>query len=279
MARAIWSGSISFGLVNVPVKLHAAVKRKDVHFHQLDEKSGARIRNRRVSESSGREIPNERIVKGYELDKGTYVPVTDEELEAVEPERTHTIDVEDFVSLTEVDPLQFVNTYWVAPQGDKGASKSYALLRDAMDRTGRVAIARFVMRTKEHLVMLRPVDSALALHTMLYPDEIVPASEVDGLPVRAKADDRELKMASQLIESLSVEWNPKRYKDTYREKLLDVIKRKAKGEEIVIEPEHKEAAEVVDLMAALEASIEASKQRGGRSRSKSRPRSRARKSA
>jgi DNA end-binding protein Ku len=277
MARALWSGSISFGLVNVPVKLYPAIRHKDVHFHQLDEKSGARIRNRRVSETSGREVPSDRIVKGYELDQGTYVPVTDEELEAVEPERTHTIDVEDFVALAEVDPLQYVNTYWVSPAGDRGAPKAYALLRSAMERTDRVAIARFVLRTKEHLVMLRPAENALALHTMLYPDEIVAASDVDGLPVRVKADDRELKMASQLIESLTVKWDPKRYKDTYREKLLDVIKRKAKGEEIVTEPDREKAAEVVDLMAALEASIEASRQRGGKSRSKSR--SRARKSA
>jgi DNA end-binding protein Ku len=277
MAPALWSGSISFGLVNVPVKLYPAIRHKDVHFHQLDEKSGARIRNRRVSETSGREVPSDRIVKGYELDQGTYVPVTDEELEAVEPERTHTIDVEDFVALAEVDPLQYVNTYWVSPAGDRGAPKAYALLRSAMERTDRVAIARFVLRTKEHLVMLRPAENALALHTMLYPDEIVAASDVDGLPVRVKADDRELKMASQLIESLTVKWDPKRYKDTYREKLLDVIKRKAKGEEIVTEPDREKAAEVVDLMAALEASIEASRQRGGKSRSKSR--SRARKSA
>jgi len=274
VARATWSGSISFGLVNVPVKLYSAVRKKDVHFHQLDEKSGARIRNRRVSETSGREVPSERIVKGYELNKGTYVPVTDEELEAVEPERTHTIDVEDFVSLHDVDPLQYVSTYWVAPDGAKGAPKAYALLRDAMDRTDRVAIGRFVMRTKEHLVMLRPVDNTLVLHTMLYPDEIVASSDVDGLPVRVKTDARELKMASQLIESLTVEWDPKRYKDTYRERLLDVIKRKAKGEEIVTEPVHEHAAEVVDLMAALEASIEGSKKRGRRTGSKSRSRSR-----
>jgi DNA end-binding protein Ku len=281
MARAVWSGAISFGLVNVPVKLYPAVRRKDVHFHQLDEKSGARIRNRRVSETSGREVPSERIIKGYELDKGTYVPVTDEELDAVEPERTHTIDVEDFVALDEVDPLQYSNTYWIAPDGAKGAPKAYALLRDAMDRTDRVAIARFVLRTKEHLVMLRPVDSALALHTMLYPDEVVAASDVDGLPVRSKVDDRELKMASQLVDSLTVKWDPKRYKDSYREKLLDVIKRKAQGEEIVTEPQQEKSADVVDLMAALEASIDASKQRRGRAsaRPRSRSRSRSRKSA
>ncbi len=277
MARAVWSGSISFGLVNVPVKLYAAVRHKDVHFHQLDEKSGARIRNRRVSEETGREVPLERIVKGYEVSKGTYVPVTDEDLEAVEPEHTRTIDVEDFVALDEVDPMHFDATYWVTPDG-KRASKAYALLRDAMDRTDRVAIGRFVMRTKEHLVLLRAVGGSLALHTMLYPDEIVAASDIDGLPVRSKPDSREVKMAEQLIDSLTVKWDPKRYHDVYRERLLDVIERKAKGEEIVTEPQAEPAAEVVDLMAALEASIEASKKRGKRG-SRSRSKSRTRKSA
>ena len=170
MPRAIWSGSISLGLVNVPVRLFSAVKRKDVHFHQLQESSGARIRYKKVSESSGREVAGDHIVKGYELSKGNYVPVTDEDFEAVEPERTHTVEIEDFVALEEVDPLQFTNTYWVAPQDTKGASKAYALLREAMDKKGRVAVGRFVMRTKEHLVLLRPVRSALVLHTMRYPD-------------------------------------------------------------------------------------------------------------
>jgi DNA end-binding protein Ku len=213
-----------------------------------------------VSEKSGREVDSEDIVKGYEISKGNYVTVTDEDFEAAEPERTHTIDVEDFVAIDEVDPTHFVNTYWIAPQDSKGASKAYALLRDAMDKKGRVAIARFVMRTKEHLVLLRPVNGALALHTMLFPDEIVAANDVDGLPVRVKAEAREMKMAEQLIESLTVKWNPKKYRDTYREKLLDVIKRKAKGEEIVTEPQEKRA-DVVDLMEALEASIKASKSR------------------
>ncbi|MEY2449693.1 MAG: end-binding protein Ku, partial [Acidimicrobiaceae bacterium] len=192
--------------------------------------------------------------------KGNYVTVTEEDFEAAEPERTHTIEVEDFVDLDEVDPMHYVNTYWVAPQDTKGAAKAYALLRDAMDRKNRVAIARFVLRTKEHLVVIRPVNGALAVHTMLFPDEIVAASEVDGLPVRVKADPREVKMAEQLVESLTVKWNPKKYRDTYREKLLDVIKRKAKGEEIVTEPREKQA-DVVDLMAALEASIQATKSR------------------
>lgn len=260
MARAIWSGSISFGLVNVPVKLYSAVQHKDVHFHQLQEKTGARIRYKKVSESSGREVDNDDIVKAYEVSDGNYVPVTDEDFEAAEPERTHTVEIEDFVALEDVDPLQFTNTYWISPEDSKGASKAYALLRDAMEKKERVAVGRFVMRTKEHLVLIRPVDNALALHTMLFPDEVVAASDVDGLPVRARPNPREVKMAEDLIESLTVKWNPKKYHDTYRERLLDIIKRKAKGEEIVTEP-REERAEVVDLMAALEASIEANKSR------------------
>jgi DNA end-binding protein Ku len=260
MARAIWSGSISLGLVNVPVKLHSAVKRKDVHFHQLREGTGDRVRYKKVSEKSGREVDTEDIVKGYEVSKGNYVTVTDEDFEAAEPERTHTIEIEDFVAIEEVDPIHFVNTYWIAPQDSKGSSKAYALLRDAMEKKGRVAIGRFVLRTKEHLVLIRPVSGALAVHTMLFPDEIIAANEVDGLPVRVKPDAREVKMAEQLIDSLTVKWNPKKYRDTYREKLLDVIKRKAKGEEIVTEP-REQRADVVDLMAALEASVKASKSR------------------
>lgn len=260
MARAIWSGSISLGLVNVPVKLHSAVKHKDVHFHQLREGTGDRIRYKKVSEKSGREVDSGDIVKGYEVSKGSYVTVTDEDFEAAEPERTHTIDIEDFVDIDEVDPIHFVTTYWIAPQDSKGSAKAYALLRDAMDKKRRVAIARFVLRTKEHLVLIRPVSGALALHTMLFPDEIIAANEVDGLPVRVKPDPREVKMAEQLVDSLTVKWNPKKYRDTYREKLLDVIKRKAKGEEIVTEP-REQRADVVDLMAALEASVKASKSR------------------
>src|SRR4051812_28662168 len=254
MPRAIWTGSISLGLVNVPVKLHSAVQHKDVHFHQLQEATGSRIRYKKVSEKSGREVDTEDIVKGYEVSKGNYVTVTDEDFEAAEPDRTHTIEVDDFVAIDEVDPIHFVNTYWIAPEDSKGSSKAYALLRDAMNKKGRVAVARFVLRTKEHLVLIRPVNGALALHTMLFPDEVIAVNDVDGLPVRAKPEPREVKMAEQLIDSLTVKWNPKKYRDTYRDKLLDVIKRKAKGEEIVTEP-HEKRADVVDLMEALEASI------------------------
>jgi DNA end-binding protein Ku len=167
-----------------------------------------------------------------------------------------------------VDPLHFTNTYWVAPQDSKGASKAYALLREAMDKKQRVAVGRFVLRTKEHLVLVRPVDNAMTLHTMLYPDEIVTTSDVDGLPVRVKPEPRELKAAEQLVDALTVAWDPKKYGDTYRDKLLNIIKRKAKGEDIVTEP-REERAEVVDLMAALEASIEATSSRRRRRTKKS----------
>jgi len=267
MARALWKGSISLGLVNVPVRLYTAVKKKDVHFHQLQDTTGARIRNKKVSESTGREVDTDHIIKGYEVSKGNYVEVTDAEFEAAEPERTHTIDIDDFVALEDIDPLQFTNTYWVAPEDSKGASTAYALLRDAMEKKERVAIGQFVMRTKQHLVLLRPIERALALHTMLYADEVIHAKDVEGLPVRAKAAPKEMRMAEQLIESLTVDWKPSKYRDTYREKLLKVIERKAKGEEIVVEPQE-ERAEVVDLMAALEASIEASKSKGRKTRAK-----------
>lgn len=264
MARAIWTGSISFGLVNVPVKLYAAQQEQDVHFHQLQAKTGARIRNKRVSERTGKEVDYEDIVKGYELRDGEYVVVTPEDLEAVEPERTHVISIEDFVELEEIDPIYFKTTYWIAPEKNAGGQKAYALLAKAMDDAGRIAIGRFVMRTKEHLVAIRPVGGALALETMLFPDEVVAAKDVENVPSRTKVTDRERRAAKQLIDSLTVDWDPARYHDTYREAVLDMIKRKAKGEEIVA-AETPRRAEVVDLMAALEASIEAN--RSGRRRS------------
>lgn len=261
MARAIWKGSISFGLVNVPVKLYSAASEKDVHFHQLDEKTGARIRHMKVSEKSNREVPTERIVRGYELDEDHYVTVTDEEYEAVEPERTHKIELEEFVDLADIDPVHYQRSYWLVPDGSAGAAKAYALLRDAMEVQERVAIGRFVPRAKPHLVTIRPTQHSLVLHTMLFPDEVVAAKDVDGLPVRAKAARREVEAAGALIDSMAGPWKPDRYRDTYREALLDVIKRKAKGEEIVVPEQPERRAEVVDLMKLLEESVQ---EAGGR---------------
>lgn len=266
MPRAIWSGSVSFGLVNVPVRLFNATRDKDVHFHQLDEKSGSRIRYRKVSEKTGREVPEERIVSAYELDDGNYVTLTDEEMDAVEPERTHTIDIEDFVALEEIDPIQVDRTYWLVPEDQQGAKKAYALLREALERSERVGIGRFVLRTKEHLVAIRSLQNALVVHTMRFGDEVVKASSLDGLPVRSKVGDRELSAAEKLIDSLATTFDPKRYRDTHRDRLLKVIERKAEGEEIVVEEAPQKEAEVVDLMAALEESVKNASKSRSRSR-------------
>ncbi len=256
MPRAIWSGSISFGLVNVPVKLYSAVRKKNVRFHQLDEKTGARVRNKRVSEKSGREVPYEQIVKAYEVAKGNFVPVTDEDFEAMAPEDTRTIEIEDFVALDEIDPMYFESTYWLAAEKNKGARKAYALLTKAMGKSGRVAIGRFVMRGKQHLATLRAVDGTIALHGMLFPDEIVDPADLGGTEVDASVGSRELEAAGKLIDSLTSKWEPDRYHDTYRERVLELIEKKASGEEIVVPEPTEKRADVVDLMAALEASIE-----------------------
>ncbi|MEA2282086.1 MAG: end-binding protein Ku [Solirubrobacteraceae bacterium] len=262
MPRSIWSGAISFGLVNVPVKLYSAVSRKTVRFHQLSGKTGTRIQQKRVDPSTGDEVAFDDIVKGYELTKESYVVVTPDELDALDPERTRTIDIEDFVDQAEIDPVYYDHPYYLAP--DKGAGKAYRLLLDAMRESGKVAIARVVLRSKEQLVAIRPAGNALMMETMVFHDEVVPADSIDELPEEAdaKTSDRELKMAQQLIDSLSSEFEPERYHDEYREKVLDLIERKAQGEEIATQPEAPEPARVPDLMAALEASLAAVKDDG-----------------
>jgi DNA end-binding protein Ku len=261
MPRAIWTGSISFGLVNVPVKLFSAVHSEDIAFHQLEESSGARIKYKRVSEKTGREVPWEKIVKGYELGKGRYVVVTPEELEDYQPKATKSVEIEDFVDLADIDPIYYDSTYYLAPSGEgDGAVKAYRLLLEAMEKQQKVGIGRFVMRTKQYLAAIRPYDGVLALSTMLFEDEIVPRSEVKELTVRGgSVSDKELRMASQIIESLTTDWKPSRYHDTYREAVLELIQKKAKGEEIVVDEDEKQPQKVVDLMAALEASLAAAK--------------------
>jgi DNA end-binding protein Ku len=261
MPRAIWTGSISFGLVNVPVKLYSAVHKEDLAFHQLEAGSGARIKYKRVSEKTGREVPWEKIVKGYELGKGRYVMLAPEELDKYQPGVTKTVDIEDFVDLHDIDPIYYDTTYYLAPAGKgDGAAKAYKLLLTAMEREEKVGIARFVMRTKQYLAAVRPFDNVLALSTMLFEDEIVPKSEIPELKgLTAKVTDKEVRMAAQIIESLTTEWKPSRYRDTYRESVLELIKKKAKGEEIVVDKAEAKAEKVVDLMAALEASLQAAK--------------------
>src|SRR3954447_24262150 len=220
MPRAIWTGSISFGLVNVPVKLYPAVRQHDVHFNQFEEGTGARVRNKRVSEKSGKEVPWEKIVKGYEVSKGRYVTVEPEELEAVEPEATHTIDIEDFVAIEDIDPVFYERTYTVAPASkDTGAAKAYKLLLQAMEQQDKVGVGRVVLRTKQYLAAVRPRNGALALSTMLFADELVDTKDVPALPVKATVTDREVKLAAQIVDSLTTDWDPKRYKDTYRDEV------------------------------------------------------------
>jgi DNA end-binding protein Ku len=187
MPRAIWSGSISFGLVNVPVKLYSAVHQQDLSFHQFQEGTNARIRNKRVSEKTGKEVPYEDIVKGYEVEKGKYVMIDPDELAEFQPRATRTIDIEDFVALADIDPIYYDATYYLAPDDSEGARKAYALLREAMEDQGRVAIGRLVMRTKQYLAAIRPLEGALAVSTMLFHDEVVPISDIDGIPTGRSA--------------------------------------------------------------------------------------------
>jgi DNA end-binding protein Ku len=270
MARAIWSGAISFGLVNIPVKLFSAVSRKTVRFHQIDAESGGRVRQKRVG-PDGEEIPYEQIVKGYEIGPDRYVTISPDELESLEPQKTRTIDIEDFVDLDEIDPMYYDHPYYLAP--DTGAAKAYRLLVDAMEDSGKVAIARVVLRSKEHLVAIRPRDGVLAMETMLFADEVVSPDSLEELQADgdAKTSERELAMARQLIDSLASEFEPDKYRDEYRERVLDLIERKAQGETIVIEEPTAEPQEVPDLMAALEASIAGAKQTGGSKPKKSAP--------
>lgn len=256
MARSIWSGSISFGLVNIPVRLYTAVSQKEVHFHQLHEKDGARVQQKRFCSAEDKEIPWEEIAKGYEVSKGRYVMIEPEELTELDPKASRTVDITDFVDLEKIDPIYWQHTWYVAP--DRGAAKAYALLLEAMKRTGKVAIARMVMRTKQYLCTLRPVGNALALSTMLYADELVDPAQIEGLPASRgeKPSGRELEMAEQLVGSLAAKWEPEKYHDDYRERVLAMIERKAEGKQIVTPaPDEERPAGVINLADALKASL------------------------
>jgi len=263
MPRSIWSGAISFGLVNVPIKLYSAVSKKTVRFHQLHGTSGTRIQQRRVDPSTGEEVPYEDIVKGYEIGKERYVVITPDELESLDPEKTRTIEIEDFVEEAEIDPIYYDHPYYLAP--GTGAEKAYRLLLEAMKEAGRVAIARVVIRNKEQLVAIRPSGEVLTMSTMNFADEVVSPELIEEIGAqdgeKATATKRELDMAQQLIDSLTADFDPSKYHDTYRERVLELIERKAAGEEIAVAPEAPEPAAVPDLMAALEASLQEAKGR------------------
>lgn len=262
MARAIWSGTISFGLLNVPVRMYSAVARRNIALREIRESDSARIKHRRVAEGTDEEVPYENIVKAYELSPGQYVPLGKDEMAALAPEKTRAIDVQDFVDIKEIDPMYFDSPYYLGPAD--GAEKAYSLLAAAMESSGKAAIARFVFRNKEHLAAIRPADGVLTLTTMRFHDEVVPADELDVLPdKKQKVAKREREMAEQLIDSLSTEFEPGNYRDEYREQLLSLIERKAEGKEIVAsEAEAPKETKAPDLMAALEESIAAVKDKG-----------------
>jgi DNA end-binding protein Ku len=262
MARAIWSGSISFGLLNVPVKLYSAVSKQTVRFRELREGDGSRVKHKRVAESDGKEVPYEKIVKGYEYAPDQYVVLTKDELSELEPPRSRAIEIQDFVDLDNIDPIYFEQPYFLGP--DKGAERAYALLVQAMKESRKVAIARFVLRNKEHLAAIRPMEDVLTLTTMRFADEVSSPKDLDGEVFEdakpKKPEQRELQMAKQLIDSLTSDFEPRKYHDEYREELLALLEQKAAGKEVVSAPtEEPKPTKAPDLMAALEESLAAVK--------------------
>ena len=261
MPRPIWSGFISFGLINIPVKMFTAVKQKTLRFHQLRSSDGCRIRLKKICETDGDEVFPAEIVKGYEVSPDHYVTVTSEELDAIMPKSNRAIEIDDFVVLDQIDPLYFEQPYYLSP--DKGAAKAYSLLLSALKQTGKVAIARFILRNKQYLSTVRPsMDGrALILSTMLY-DEIVSTSELDEFLAdhdQAKPNEREMNMAVQLIESLTADFAPDKYHDDYRKHVMTMLEKKAEGQIIAAKPAAAPTGKVIDLMAALEASLAAVK--------------------
>ena len=260
MARAIWSGSISFGLLNVPVRLYSAVSKQTVRFRELREGDGSRVKHKRVAESDGKEVPYEKIVKGYEYAPDQYVVLSRDELTELEPQRSRAIEIQDFVDLDDIDPIYFEQPYYLGP--DKGAERAYALLVQAMKDAHKVAIARFVLRNKEHLAAIRPMEDVLTLTTMRFHDEVSSPQDLDGEVFEEakpkKPEKRELEMAKQLIDSLTSDFEPGKYRDEYREELLSLLERKAEGKEVVSAPtEEPKPTKAPDLMAALEDSLAA----------------------
>ncbi|MYW14432.1 Ku protein [Streptomyces sp. SID2955] len=262
MARPIWTGVLTFGLVTLPVGLYTSTEDHAVHFHQLQRGTTDRIRNKRVNERTGKEVGTDEIVKGYELDEGEYVVVEPEELEEIAPGRSKVIELAGFVDLHDVEPVHFARTYYVGPRG-KEYDKVYELMRSALDRSDKAGIATLTMRGKEYLTALRAQPGVLVLHTLHWADEVRdPADVVPGLPRRAKSDSRELRTAEQLIDALTIGWDPRDYRDTYEDRVKRLVAAKHKGEEVAGEAEPPEATNVVDLMEVLSRSVEQSRSGG-----------------
>ncbi|MFE5189693.1 Ku protein [Streptomyces sp. NPDC056628] len=296
MARAIWTGVITFGLVSVPVGLYTATQDHSVHFHQLQRGTSDRIRNRRVNERTGDEVSGDDIVKGFEVADGEYVVVEPDELDEIAPGRSRTIEISDFVDLDEIEPVYFARTYYLAPRGEEHL-KVYELLRAALEKANRIGVATFVMRGKQYLTALRAEEKVLMLQTLHWADEVRdPTRELPQLPERRAGSGKELDMALQLVDALSGPWDPSRYRDTYEEKVRELVQAKAEGQEIAPAEEAPTATNVVDLMEVLQGSIDRARsgrekrggERGGarrgrtspsKSSSKSGPKSSARKTS
>jgi DNA end-binding protein Ku len=257
MPRTMWRGAISFGLVSIPIRVFPATEEKTLHFNQLHDADGGRIKYKRVCAVCGEEVPFEHIVKGFEIEKDRYVMLDDEDFDAVPVESSRAIDIMQFVDLEEIDPIYYKKSYYLVP--DETGVKAYALLRQAMAEDGRVGIAKVSFRDKEHLAALRFKDQVFVLETMYWPDEIR-AAEFEELDKDVKLRPQEVQMAKTLIENLTEDWNPEQYRDEYREALLEIVEKKAAGEEIVVQ-EAAEPTKVVDLMEALKASVAAAKKK------------------
>jgi DNA end-binding protein Ku len=255
MPRPLWSGSLSFGLVNVPVRIMTATRDLDLHFRQLHKKDSAPIEQRRYCSQDDVEVQWEEVGRGFELEDGKQVVLTDEELASVQPEKTRTIDVHAFVDLEDVDPIYFVNTWYLVPAGDsQGTRRAYRLLVEVMESTERAALGRFVMRTKEYLVLVRPRNGLLSITTMRFHDEVRPTDEIG--PGGRKPAKQKIEQAAAVIESLATDWDPERYTDCYRVRLQEVVDKKKKGQKVKAPEEPKEPQPAPDLMEALQATLE-----------------------
>jgi len=276
MARSIWTGSISFGLVSIPVRVFSAIREHDVQFHQLAP-DGSRIHLERVSEKSGRKIEFKSIKKGYETSKGKWVVIEPDELKRLAPTSTKAIEIEDFVALEDIDPIYFERTYHLVPQDDS-AARAYALLASVMADKQRIGIGKVVMREKQYLAAIRPYGKGLAMSTMLFADEVIPQSDIEDMPTRkATVAAREKQMAAQIVDALARDWDPKRYHDDYQAQVRALVKAKAKGKAIEA-PQPEESAKVLDLTEALRASLESGARRSGRKSARQAPRKATRKS-
>jgi len=256
MARAIWKGSISFGLVNIPIALYPATRREELKFRLLRKTDLSPVNYKRVAEKDDKEVPWDQIVKGYEYEKGKYVVLQDEDFQRVDIEATQTVDIQDFVELDEIDPIFFYKPYYLEPQ--KGGDKAYALLRDALKDSKKVGVAKVVIKTREYLAGVKPEDGALVLELMHFADELADTSKLH-IPTKVEIGKREMTMAKSLIDSMSSKWNPEKYKDDYREALMEVIEEKveAGGKEIEEKPRKApKPTKVIDLISVLQKSLE-----------------------